>query len=75
MPPGQNSSDSAALRHDTPLSTPTHPDLEEFCRPLPRHPGVPATPYRHPVTALMPPGRQHLPRVRVLVDYLADHFE
>jgi DNA-binding transcriptional LysR family regulator len=28
-----------------------------------------------PVTALMPPGRQHLPRVRVLVDYLADHFE
>jgi hypothetical protein len=24
---------------------------------------------------LMPPGRQHLPHVRVLVDYLADHFE
>jgi DNA-binding transcriptional LysR family regulator len=28
-----------------------------------------------PVTALMPPGRQHLPRVRVLVDYLAAHFD
>jgi DNA-binding transcriptional LysR family regulator len=27
------------------------------------------------VTALMPPGRQHLPRVRALVDYLADHFD
>lgn len=27
-----------------------------------------------PVTALMPSGRQHLPRVRALVDYLADHF-
>jgi DNA-binding transcriptional LysR family regulator len=28
-----------------------------------------------PVTALMPPGRQHLPRVRALVDYLADRFD
>ena len=28
-----------------------------------------------PVTALMPPGRQHLPRVRALVDYLADHYK
>lgn len=27
-----------------------------------------------PVTALMPPGRQHLPRIRVLVDHLADRF-
>lgn len=26
------------------------------------------------LTALMPPGRQHLPRVRALVDHLADHF-
>ena len=27
-----------------------------------------------PVTALMPPGRQHLPRVRALVDHLAGRF-
>jgi DNA-binding transcriptional LysR family regulator len=28
-----------------------------------------------PITALMSPGRQHLPRVRALVDHLAEHFE
>jgi DNA-binding transcriptional LysR family regulator len=26
-----------------------------------------------PITALMPPGRQHLPRVRAFVDFLVDH--
>ena len=26
------------------------------------------------VTALMPPGRQHLPRVRAIVDFLAERF-
>lgn len=28
-----------------------------------------------PVTALMPPGRQHLPRVKALVDFLAARFD
>ena len=26
-----------------------------------------------PITALMPPGRQHLPRVRAFIDFLVEH--